>query len=257
MKTQGNKSNRRQLKQGTFAYLDDLIFKWLLNVRSRNVVVSASILKTKAKELAEKINIKGFQASDGWLDRWKNRYNVSFKTVSGEGNSCTDEMMMNLGCFFVFSLMSHLIFDLKVAQRENSKIRLTGMATANASGHKILIFVISKSKSPCCFKGVKYLPCRYRNQNKNWLDSILFEEWIREVEKKFAKEKKNVALIIGNCPAHPTIDNLKSIELIFLPPNTTSKLQPMDQGVIRFLKTYCKGWLWLSIKEKIFQFFIF
>ena len=92
MKTQGNKSKRRRLKQGTFANLDDLIFKWLLTVRSRNVVVSASILKTKAKELAEKINIKGFQASDGWLDRWKNRYNVSFKTVYGEGNSCTAEM---------------------------------------------------------------------------------------------------------------------------------------------------------------------
>ena len=78
MKTQGNKSKRRRLKQGTFANLDDLIFKWLLTVRSRNVVVSASILKTKAKELAEKNNVKGFQASDGWLDCWKIRYNVSF-----------------------------------------------------------------------------------------------------------------------------------------------------------------------------------
>ena len=92
MKTQGNKSKRRRLKQGTFAKLDDLIFKWILTVRSRNVVVSPSILKTKAKELAEKINIKGFQASDGWLDCWKNRYNVSFKTVSGECNPCKAEM---------------------------------------------------------------------------------------------------------------------------------------------------------------------
>ena len=71
MKTQGNKSKRRRLKQGTFANLDDLIFKWLLAIRSRNVVVSASILKSKAKELEDKINIKGFQESDGWLDHWK------------------------------------------------------------------------------------------------------------------------------------------------------------------------------------------
>ena len=82
MKMQGDKSKRGRLKQGTFTNLDDLIFKWLLTVRSRNVVVSASILKTKAKEFPEEINIKGFQASDGWLDCWKNRYNVSFKTVS-------------------------------------------------------------------------------------------------------------------------------------------------------------------------------
>ena len=57
MKTQGNKSKRRRLKQGTFANLDDLIFKWLLTVRSTNVAVSASVAKTEAKELAGKINI--------------------------------------------------------------------------------------------------------------------------------------------------------------------------------------------------------
>ena len=57
MKTQGNKSKRKKLKQGTFANLDDLILKWLLTVRSRNAAVSASVAKTEAKELAEKINI--------------------------------------------------------------------------------------------------------------------------------------------------------------------------------------------------------
>ena len=106
---------------------------------------------------------------------------------------------------------------------KHSKIRLTGMAAANAMEDKIPMFVIGKSKSPRCFKGVKHLPCRYRNQNKSWMDSVLFEEWIREMDTKFTKEKKKVALIIDNCPAHPTIDNLKSIELIFLPPYTTSK----------------------------------
>ena len=43
-------------------------------------------------------------------------------------------------------------------------------------------------------------------------------------------------MIVDNCPAHPKVDGLKAIELIFLPPNTTSKTQPMDQGVIRSLK---------------------
>ena len=73
------------------------------------------------------------------------------------------------------------------------------------------------------------------------MDSVLFEEWIREMDAKFTKEKKKVALIIDNCPAHSTIDNLKSIELIFLPPNTTSKLQPLDQGAIRPLKANYKA----------------
>ena len=40
-----------------------------------------------------------------------------------------------------------------------------------------------------------------------------------------------MALIIDNCPAHTVIENLKSITLYFLPPNTTSALQPMDQVI--------------------------
>ena len=44
-----------------------------------------------------------------------------------------------------------------------------------------------------------------------------------------------MALVIDNCPAHPHNENLKSIKLFFLPPITTSTIQPMDQGVITSL----------------------
>jgi hypothetical protein len=40
-------------------------------------------------------------------------------------------------------------------------------------------------------------------------------------------------MIVDNCPAHPHVKGLKSMKLVFLPPNTTSVTQPMDQGVIR------------------------
>ena len=32
---------------------------------------------------------------------------------------------------------------------------------------------------------------------------------------KFYAKGKKVALIIDNCPAHPNVDNLKAIELVF------------------------------------------
>ena len=133
---------------------------------------------------------------------------------------------MNLGCFFRMQPYKSLNLRSEACTGgKHSKIRLTAMAAANAMGDKIPMFVIGKSKSPRCFKGVKHLPCRYRNQNKSWMDCELFEEWIWEMDTKFTKEKKTVALIIDNCPAHPSIGNLKSIELIFLPPNTTNSNQ--------------------------------
>ena len=125
----------------------------------------------------------------------------------------------------------------KCSGGKNSKIRLTGLAAANMIGEKLPMFVIGKSQKPRCFKHIKSLPCRYRAQKKSWMNSELFEEWVREQDEKFENEGRKVALIIDNCPAHPVIENLKSITLYFLPPNTTSALQPMDQGVIWSLKS--------------------
>ncbi|XP_023232690.1 tigger transposable element-derived protein 1-like [Centruroides sculpturatus] len=48
-------------------------------------------------------------------------------------------------------------------------------------------------------------------------------------------------LITDNAPDHPptTLTNFDSrVKVVFLPPNTTSLLQPMDQGVIKTFKAY-------------------
>ena len=121
-----------------------------------------------------------------------------------------------------------------------SKIRTTGLAVANAVGSKLSMFVIGKAKKPRCFKNIKTLPCRYRAQKKSWMDDVLFEERVRDLNKKFESEKRKLASIIDNCPAHPIIDNLSHIKLVFLPPNTTSVTQSMDQGIIRCLKAHCR-----------------
>ena len=122
------------------------------------------------------------------------------------------------------------------------------MTAANAVGEKLPSFIIGKSKKPRCFKHIKHLPCRYRSQKKSWMDSILFEEWVREVDRRFTKEGRKIVLLVDNCPAHPSINNLASTELIFLLLNTTSKLEPMDQGVIQSLKAHYKK---MSIKKLI------
>ena len=45
-------------------------------------------------------------------------------------------------------------------------------------------------------------------------------------------------MLVDNCPAHPKVERLQSIELVFLLPNCTSVLQPMDQGIIRLFKLH-------------------
>ncbi|XP_065674002.1 tigger transposable element-derived protein 4-like [Hydra vulgaris] len=67
------------------------------------------------------------------------------------------------------------------------------------------------------------------------MNSEIFTDYVRRLDAKFNAEGRKVALIINNCLAHPNVENLKAMELVFLPPNT--KAQPMNQGVISALKT--------------------
>ena len=71
------------------------------------------------------------------------------------------------------------------------------------------------------------------------MNGVLFEEWVREMDKKFFSEVQKFALVIINFPAYPQIKNLKSIKFFFLPPNTTSQTQSIDEGVICSLKAQC------------------
>ena len=52
-------------------------------------------------------------------------------------------------------------------------------------------------------------------------------------------EGRRILLVVDDCPAHHrNIEGLQNVELFFLPPNMTSKIQPCDVGIIRAFKIY-------------------
>ena len=59
------------------------------------------------------------------------------------------------------------------------------MTAGNAIGKKLPMFVIGKSKTPRCFKHKKNLSCKYKLQKESWMDSQLFKEWVRKLERTF------------------------------------------------------------------------
>ena len=119
-----------------------------------------------------------------------------------------------------------------------SKVRLTGLTAGNATGERLPVFVIRNSAKQRCLSAIKSLPCRYLSQNKE------LDRWLsvypmgKGTSPKICSPRRDITLIVDNCPAHPIVDVLKAIKLIFLPPNTISKTQPKDHGVIRSLKAF-------------------
>ncbi|KAJ4430271.1 hypothetical protein ANN_22483 [Periplaneta americana] len=76
---------------------------------------------------------------------------------------------------------------------------------------KLPLLVIGKSANPRCFKNVRTKPVEYEANKKAWMT------------------------------AHNNIPLLQNVKVFFFPPNMTSVVQPMNQGVIRNLKHFYRG----------------
>jgi hypothetical protein len=149
--------------------------------------------------------------------------------------------------------------EMKLPGHKPMKDRLTLLLAANASGDfKLKPLLIYHSENPRCFgkKIIKYkLPVMWKSNAKAWVDQKVFKDWIFEVfapsVKKFLTDNNlplKALLILDNASAHPQdLEDILGIDfdfikVQFLPPNTTSLIQPMDQEVIAcFKKLYTRA----------------
>ena len=71
--------------------VDAALFQWFTAARAQSVPISGEVLKAKAEELALELDsTESWNCSDGWLSCWKNRHNITYKTVSGK-NAAVDQ----------------------------------------------------------------------------------------------------------------------------------------------------------------------
>ena len=105
------------------------------------------------------------------------------------------------------------------------------------------LLVLSKNQTSRCFKGKKNLPIAYDANKNAWMNAEEFDRWVKDKVCQLRRDGRKVALLIDNCSAHRAalVDELTNIELIFLPPHTTSIIQPCDQGIIRNLQHWYRS----------------
>lgn len=259
-----------------FEKVDTALLEWFRVQRNRNLPISGPILLEKAKEFAEKLGIQDFKGSIGWLDKWKRRHDVVFRVVSGEAAAVNTSAISTwfedqwkpvcdqykpediynadeTGVFWRMLPDRTLSFSgEKCSGGKNSKERLTVLLCANLTGtDKLTPFVIGKSAKPRAFRGVKTLPVEYAANKKAWMTSATFVNWLNTFDRRMKREKRSILLLLDNCPAHPHHVKLSNIKLLFLPPNTTSVSQPLDQGIIQSFKSHYRRRMLQTVIQKM------
>jgi hypothetical protein len=252
-------SHVKSFRKAVYPELEQKLLEFVSTAPSAGLPISTLLLKEKALEIAKTLNISNFNASNGFIGRFKKRNEVIFKTFHGEADGVPDELcddwvntklpelvkdyepkdVFNGDEFGLFWRIppnkSYVLKDQKFKSGKKSKQRITVFVCANSLGEKLKPIVIGKSKNPRCFRGKSSLPVIYRNNDKSWMTTEIWTEFLRNLNKKMRENNRKIALIVDNCSVHSLIP-LSNVKIVFLPPNATSRLQAMDLGVIHAIK---------------------
>ena len=83
----------------------------------------------------------------------------------------------------------------------------------------------------------------YYKQAKAWMDKNIFFKTLEDWNRTLDKSKKSI-LLMDNFSGHQVdFDKFPNIIPVFLPPNTTSRTQPLDGGIIASFKCHYKSHL--------------
>uniref|UniRef100_A0A673UP80 Tigger transposable element derived 7 n=1 Tax=Suricata suricatta TaxID=37032 RepID=A0A673UP80_SURSU len=152
--------------------------------------------------------------------------------------------------------------------RRINKERLSTLLCANADGtHKLKSIIIGKSKLPKSVKeDTSTLPVIYKPGKEVWFTRELFSDWffqnfVPEVRHfqlnvlRFHEEDVRALLLLDSSPVHPSTESLTSedgrIKCMFFPRNTSTLIQPMNQGVISSCKRLYR---WKQLEESLVIF---
>uniref|UniRef100_A0A914XFN0 HTH CENPB-type domain-containing protein n=1 Tax=Plectus sambesii TaxID=2011161 RepID=A0A914XFN0_9BILA len=258
----GNTS-RKRLRKGNYEEVDEAVTVWFHQMRAKNAVISGLMIQEEAKKFAQKLDIPDFEPSNGWLGRWKTKENVTFHKIQGETGAADQAGAAQ----WVKNVLPNLLADYDAKNIYNAdetglyykalpsgtmaakgekpeggktqKDRITALFLCNMDGSDKHVFMIGRSKKPHCFRG-KRIPLPYYANMKAWMTSSLWTKILLDFDNKMVKQKRKILLFADNASCHKLEEGavLRNVTIQFLLANSTSIIQPLDQGIIRAFKVY-------------------
>ena len=169
-------ANLKREKKIQFPIIEEALTVWLDKALQAKLVLTESILTTKALDFAVLCNEEKFKASNGWLDNFKKRHNLRQYNIHGEAGSAPiqdlDSMRERLrqtlrdydpkdifncdetGLFWKMK-PSHTISNGPVVGTKQSKDRVTILLTCNSTGtEKLRPLFIHKYENPRVLKNI-------------------------------------------------------------------------------------------------------
>ena len=83
-------TKKRNLRNEFNQQVDQLVYEWFVNQRSKNIPITGPLLQERARQIRQELGGPGvddFKASNGWLEKFRSRHNIKCRVLSGEAAS--------------------------------------------------------------------------------------------------------------------------------------------------------------------------
>ena len=270
-KDDGAESGKKRSRSVKYPELDEALMIWVSDLEHRKVSISYDLIREKGCQLRDGLNARlsidkqlSIEFSNGWLQSFCTRHHFKVHRQHGESGSVNTELveqelpplkalLSGYASRDIFNADETGLFyrmspDKSISARQiegikKDKTRITILFCANADGsEKFPPLFIGKSQRPRSFgkKKADEYGLEYQFNNKAWMTKDIFF-WFSSFDNKIGRTPgRTVLLLFDNFSGHGKIGYLPALEnttVHFLPPNCTSKLQPMDAGIIASFKT--------------------
>ncbi len=241
------------------------VVEFIRFARSQRLPVMSCHIKSCASKAAQRAEITGFKASNGWMQNFLRRTPVqpSFK-LHGKRNSelpATAEEKMkqirqtlaNYDISNIYNMDESGLFyrmgpsrsyldgnedrrETRGTSMQKHKKRVTIVLCVNADGsHNFPVQYIGHSAKPTALKDPRFsaLKSQYSSQTNAWMDSNMFTNWIQSWYAEVKKISNGPwCIVMDNCGGHESALSIPGVEIVTLPPRSTAKHQPLDLGLI-------------------------
>ena len=69
------------------------------------------------------------------------------------------------------------------------------------------------------------------------MNMVIFKDWLMKLNNRFKNKDRKILLLVDNAGGHNLAGtHFSNITIEYLPPNTTSQIQPLDAGIIKIFK---------------------
>ena len=209
---------RKKMTQATFPDFDKALSEWFRKVRGMYIPVSGTLLQEIALYFAQQLGYEKFKASNGFLEKFKERQGITGQAVGGEDKSVDPDIVENWSerlpdICRSYSMKDRLNADEtgfmwkatptqtlnlrgeKYTGGKRSKDRVTVLVACNQDGtEKPPLLVIGKYATHRWFwnSNMNLIPVTYESQRKAWMDSDLFEKRVRQIDRRMRVANRHI-----------------------------------------------------------------